>query len=92
MRLSAADHALLGPINALLRNQPDAEVVPLADRSYQLYGDEKRLKNIERHHSSPKASSTSPHTYVPDPRPPLWRCSNSDPHPGCSSWRTPPPA
>ncbi|MFE0773370.1 hypothetical protein [Streptomyces sp. NPDC058861] len=50
MRLTTADHALLGPINALLRDQPDAEVVPLADRSYQLYGDEKRLKNIERHH------------------------------------------
>ncbi|MEU9376481.1 hypothetical protein AB0D94_22275 [Streptomyces sp. NPDC048255] len=50
LRLTAADHALLGPINALLRDQPDAMVIPLADRSYQLYGDEKRLKNIERHH------------------------------------------
>ncbi|GAA2417480.1 hypothetical protein ACFPFX_04365 [Streptomyces mauvecolor] len=49
-RLSAADHTLLGPISTLLRDQPDAEIVPLADRSYQLYGDEKRLKNIERHH------------------------------------------
>ncbi|GAA2720491.1 MULTISPECIES: hypothetical protein [Streptomyces] len=50
MRLTAADHALLGPINALLRDQPEAEIVPVADRSYELYGDEKRLKNIERHH------------------------------------------
>ncbi|UQW99144.1 hypothetical protein [Streptomyces sp. RerS4] len=50
MRLTTADHALLGPINALLRDQPDAEVIPLADRSYQLYGEEKHLKHIERHH------------------------------------------
>ncbi|MFD7668121.1 hypothetical protein [Streptomyces sp. NPDC059788] len=50
LRLTADDHALLGPINALLRDHPDAEIVPVADRSYELYGDEKRLKNIERHH------------------------------------------
>ncbi|MFE2850128.1 hypothetical protein ACFXJO_03225 [Streptomyces lavendulae] len=50
MRLTPADHALLGPVNTLLRDQPDAELVPLADRSYQLYGDEKHLRNIERHH------------------------------------------
>ncbi|UQA97559.1 hypothetical protein [Streptomyces halobius] len=50
IKLTAADHALLGPINTLLRDQPDAEIVPLADRSYQLFGDEKRLKDIERHH------------------------------------------
>ncbi|WP_331735002.1 hypothetical protein OG379_39860 (plasmid) [Streptomyces sp. NBC_01166] len=50
LRLTASDHALLGPINTLLRDQPDAEIIPLADRSYELYGDEKRLKNIERHH------------------------------------------
>ncbi|MFJ2847002.1 hypothetical protein ACIPD2_35990 [Streptomyces griseofuscus] len=50
LRLTAGDHALLGPINALLRDHPDAEIVPVADRSYELYGDEKRLKNIERHH------------------------------------------
>lgn len=50
VRLTASDHALLGPINALLRDQPEAEIVPLADRSYQLFGDEKRLKDIERHH------------------------------------------
>ncbi|MFD4862864.1 hypothetical protein [Streptomyces atratus] len=28
---------------------PDAEVIPLAERSYQLYGDEKYLHGIERH-------------------------------------------
>ncbi|MER6091687.1 hypothetical protein [Streptomyces bluensis] len=50
LNLSAADHALLGPVNALLRDEPDAEIVPLADRSYQLYGDEKHLKDIDRHH------------------------------------------
>ncbi|MFH8790930.1 hypothetical protein [Streptomyces roseoverticillatus] len=50
LNLTAADHALLGPINALLRDDPDAEIVPLADRSYQLFGDEKRLKDIERHY------------------------------------------
>ncbi|MFC7994466.1 hypothetical protein ACFUV2_34925 [Streptomyces pilosus] len=50
LRLTAGDHALLGPVNALLRDQPDAEIIPVADRSYELYGDEKRLKNIERHH------------------------------------------
>ncbi|WP_331769054.1 hypothetical protein [Embleya sp. NBC_00888] len=50
LRLTAGDHALLGPVNALLRDDPDAEIIPLADRSYQLYGDEKRLKDIERHH------------------------------------------
>ncbi|MFF7651739.1 hypothetical protein ACFZCY_18605 [Streptomyces sp. NPDC007983] len=50
LRLTAGDHALLGPVNALLREQPDAEIIPLADRSYELYGDEKRLKNIERRH------------------------------------------
>ncbi|MEU6885622.1 hypothetical protein ABZ918_10490 [Streptomyces viridosporus] len=49
-RLSAADHLLLDPINALLRDEPDAEIIPLAERSYQLYGDEKYLKDIERHH------------------------------------------
>ncbi|MFB8272936.1 hypothetical protein ACFC96_41005 [Streptomyces sp. NPDC055955] len=50
LRLTAGDHALLGPVNALLRDQPNAEIIPIADRSYELYGDEKRLKNIERHH------------------------------------------
>ncbi|WP_327321073.1 hypothetical protein OG735_40970 [Streptomyces sp. NBC_01210] len=50
LNLTAADHALLGPVNTLLRDEPDAEIVPLADRSYQLYGDEKRLKNIDRQH------------------------------------------
>jgi len=50
LNLTAADHALLGPLNTLLRDQPDAEIVPIADRSYQLYGDEKRLKDIDRHH------------------------------------------
>ncbi|MFE0061848.1 hypothetical protein ACFWZ5_37780, partial [Streptomyces sp. NPDC059003] len=50
LRLTAGDRALLGPVNALLRDQPDAEIIPVADRSYELYGDEKRLKNIERHH------------------------------------------
>ncbi|MEV7817108.1 hypothetical protein AB0P05_41575 [Streptomyces flaveolus] len=50
LRLTAGDHALLGPVNALLRDQPEAEIIPVADRSYELYGDEKRLKNIERHH------------------------------------------
>ncbi|MEU4110892.1 hypothetical protein [Streptomyces sp. NPDC027717] len=48
--LSVADHALLGPVNVLLRDEPDAEIVPIADRSYQLYGDEKHLKDIARHH------------------------------------------
>lgn len=50
LNLTAADHALLGPVNALLRDEPDAEIVPIADRSYQLFGDEKRLKDIDRHH------------------------------------------
>ncbi|MGW0134344.1 hypothetical protein [Streptomyces sp. NPDC003299] len=31
-------------------DEPDAEIVPIADRSYQLFGDEKRLKDIDRHH------------------------------------------
>ncbi|WP_405189249.1 hypothetical protein [Streptomyces anulatus] len=50
LNLTAADYALLGPVNALLRDEPDAEIVPIADRSYQLFGDEKRLKDIDRHH------------------------------------------
>ncbi|MBW8699073.1 hypothetical protein MBT84_05690 [Streptomyces sp. MBT84] len=50
LNLTAADHALLGPVNTLLRDEPDAEIVPLADRSYQLFGDEKRLKDIDRHY------------------------------------------
>ncbi|MCX5115395.1 hypothetical protein OOK13_44640 [Streptomyces sp. NBC_00378] len=49
VHLTSADHALLDPVNALLRDQPDAEVIPLAERSYQLYGDEKYLHGIERH-------------------------------------------
>ncbi|MET8676141.1 hypothetical protein ABZW18_00670 [Streptomyces sp. NPDC004647] len=50
LQLSAADHALLGPVNAHLRDHPDAEIIPLAERSYELYGDEKRLSRIEHHH------------------------------------------
>ncbi|MFJ2627667.1 hypothetical protein ACIO6T_30775 [Streptomyces sp. NPDC087532] len=49
LRLTSGDHALLDPVNALLRDQPDAELIPLAERSYQLYGDEKYLHGIERH-------------------------------------------
>lgn len=32
-----------------LRDQPDAELIPLPERSYELYGDEKYLHGIERH-------------------------------------------
>lgn len=49
-RCPRRSHALLGPVNVLLRDEPDAEIVPIADRSYQLYGDEKHLKDIARHH------------------------------------------
>ena len=38
--LSKADLALLDPINVFLRDRPDAEPVPLAERFYELYGDE----------------------------------------------------
>ncbi|MDP9612873.1 hypothetical protein [Streptomyces demainii] len=47
--LSRADDALLSPINTLLRDRPDAEPVPIAERSYELYGDEKRLARIGSH-------------------------------------------
>ncbi|MFP8959022.1 hypothetical protein ACLIYP_00330 [Streptomyces nanhaiensis] len=47
--LTTGDHELLAPVNALLRDDPDAELIPLAERSYQLYRDEKYLHGIERH-------------------------------------------
>ncbi|MFJ8077047.1 hypothetical protein ACIQ7Q_24680 [Streptomyces sp. NPDC096176] len=47
---SRADEELLSPINTLLRDHPDAEPVPIAERSYELYGDEKRLARISSHH------------------------------------------
>ncbi|AWN24933.1 hypothetical protein [Streptomyces sp. NEAU-S7GS2] len=50
MDLTVADRSLLAPINTLLRDQPDAEIIPLADRSYQFFGDEKRLDGIMRNH------------------------------------------
>ncbi|MEV6358150.1 hypothetical protein [Streptomyces hydrogenans] len=49
VQLTPGDHVLLGPVNTLLRDRPDAEVIPLAERSYELYGDEKYLHGIERH-------------------------------------------
>ncbi|MEV7085584.1 hypothetical protein AB0O07_06765 [Streptomyces sp. NPDC093085] len=49
VQLTPGDHVLLDPVNALLRDRPDAEVVPVAERSYELYGDEKYLHGIERH-------------------------------------------
>ena len=59
LRLTAGDHALLGPVNALLRDQPDAEIIPMADRSYELYGDEKRLRTSSATTSSPRDCWTS---------------------------------
>ncbi|MFE4972881.1 hypothetical protein ACFRAR_12290 [Kitasatospora sp. NPDC056651] len=50
LRLSPADRQLLDPINSQLRDNPHTEVLPLAERSYQLYGDEKRLNGIEKNH------------------------------------------
>ncbi|WP_405785703.1 hypothetical protein [Streptomyces sp. NBC_01367] len=47
--LTAGDRALLDPVNTLLRDHPDAELIPLPERSYGLYGDEKYLHGIERH-------------------------------------------
>lgn len=46
---SRADEDLLSPINTLLRDRPDAEPVPIAERSYELYGDEKHLARISSH-------------------------------------------
>ena len=48
--LSKADLALLDPINVFLRDRPDAEPVPLAERFYELYGDEKYLSRPDTHH------------------------------------------
>ncbi|MFI1654791.1 hypothetical protein ACH4ZU_07590 [Streptomyces sp. NPDC020472] len=47
--LSRADLELLSPINDHLRDHPDAEHVPIPERSYELYGDEKRLARITTH-------------------------------------------
>ncbi|MFF0484868.1 hypothetical protein [Streptomyces sp. NPDC004435] len=47
--LSRADLELLSPINDHLRDHPDAEPVPVPERSYELYGDEKRLSRIASH-------------------------------------------
>ncbi|GAA4562958.1 hypothetical protein GCM10023100_00910 [Actinocorallia cavernae] len=47
--LSRADLELLSPINDHLRDHPDAEPVPIPERSYELYGDEKRLARITTH-------------------------------------------
>ncbi|WP_326623928.1 MULTISPECIES: hypothetical protein [unclassified Streptomyces] len=49
VQLTTSDHALLNPVNTLLRDEPDAELIPVAERSYQLYDDEKYLHGIERH-------------------------------------------
>ncbi|MFZ4269028.1 hypothetical protein [Streptomyces arboris] len=49
VQLTPGDHALLDPVNVLLRDRPDAEVVRVAERSFELYGDEKFLHGIERH-------------------------------------------
>lgn len=46
---SRADEELLAPINTFLRDRPDAEPVPIAERSYELYGDEKHLARISSH-------------------------------------------
>ncbi|MET9378813.1 hypothetical protein ABZX98_32550 [Streptomyces sp. NPDC002992] len=46
---SRADHELLAPISDHLRDHPDAEPVPIPERSYELYGDEKRLARISSH-------------------------------------------
>ncbi|MDH6630372.1 hypothetical protein M2271_008232 [Streptomyces sp. LBL] len=48
--MSHADQNLLAPINLLQRDRPDTEPVPLAERSYELYGDEKHLARISTHH------------------------------------------
>lgn len=48
-RLSEADLALIEPMNPFLRDHPDAEPVPLAERLYQLYGDEKYLSRPDTH-------------------------------------------
>ncbi|MGW0550109.1 hypothetical protein [Streptomyces altiplanensis] len=50
--LTTREEALLSPLNALLRDQPEAEIIPLAERSYQLFSDEKHLSHrvrIEQH-------------------------------------------
>ncbi|WP_030721137.1 hypothetical protein [Streptomyces sp. NRRL F-2580] len=47
--LSQADLELLSPINDHLRDHPDAKPVPIPERSYELYGDEKRLARITSH-------------------------------------------
>ncbi|MEU2999158.1 hypothetical protein [Streptomyces sp. NPDC007020] len=47
--LSRADLELLSPINDHLRDHPDAEPVPIPERSYELYRDEKRLARITTH-------------------------------------------
>ncbi|MCY0933857.1 hypothetical protein [Streptomyces sp. H34-S4] len=52
MALTTREEALLSPVNTLLRDQPDAEIIPLAERSYELFGDEKHLSHhirIEQH-------------------------------------------
>ncbi|MEV7359312.1 hypothetical protein [Kitasatospora sp. NPDC091276] len=50
LRLSPADRELLDPINSQLRDTPQTEILPLAERSYLLYRDEKRLSGIEKNH------------------------------------------
>ncbi|MFI5799764.1 hypothetical protein [Streptomyces sp. NPDC051677] len=50
LTLSRADQDLLAPINTLQRDRPDVEPVPIAERSYELYGDEKHLARIGSHH------------------------------------------
>ncbi|MET9039310.1 hypothetical protein [Streptomyces mirabilis] len=47
--LSKADLALLEPLNVFLRDRPDAQHVPLAERFYELYGDEKFLSRPDTH-------------------------------------------
>ncbi|MFG2845353.1 hypothetical protein ACGF12_19590 [Kitasatospora sp. NPDC048296] len=41
---------LLVPINNQIRDDPNAEIIPLCERAYQLYHDEKRLTKIEKSH------------------------------------------
>ncbi|MFI8392175.1 hypothetical protein [Streptomyces sp. NPDC085540] len=47
--LSRADLELPSPINEHLGDHPDAEPVLIPERSYELYGDEKRLARITTH-------------------------------------------
>ncbi|MFF1875177.1 hypothetical protein [Kitasatospora herbaricolor] len=44
-----AERELLGPVSDMLRDRPGCEPVPLAERSYELHGHEKRLAAIHRH-------------------------------------------